>query len=78
MDNRIKKPSCPPRMSDGRHFTDFRTRSGLESDHYFAAGGGAVVPGRGSEHDYRRALQSKASDIVLAARRLMSESNKCV
>lgn len=77
MDNRNKNPSCPPRMSDGRHFTDFRTRSGLESDHYFVAGKTAVVPSRVSEHEYRRALQSKASDIVLSARQLMRESNKC-
>ena len=68
MDNRYHKQSCPSRMSDGRHFTDFRSRFALETDFFH--------PGS-SEHQYRHSLQREAHKIVHTQRRGFTTAYAC-
>lgn len=58
-DNAFFSQGCPPRMSDGRLFTDWNPRSAQD----------AVMMqhlGEASEHAYRKRLQGMGEDIIKA------------
>ncbi len=80
--NECTKPSnnkfsgCPPRMADGRMFTDYRPRCIAN----FAAAGGADVEGNydlPSSYEYRQYLIKNGSDIMMNNRQQAYQNNAC-
>lgn len=60
--------SCPPRMSDGRHFTDYRPRCAVNYE---------SQPRPMSAYDYRMYLTEHADEIRNKNRHLAHKKNSC-
>lgn len=60
--------NCPPRMADGRHFTDYRTRCAVNYD---------SQPKPMSAYDYRMYLTEHAEEILNKNRDLAQRKNSC-
>jgi hypothetical protein len=61
---------CPPRMADGRHFTDYRPR--CDRDVYLSQTLGAK-----DSFNYRMLLQRNATEIANAERAEVASRMKC-
>ena len=65
-------PGCPPRMTDGRLFTDYRPRSDVHLEH---------LGSFGSAHEHRAFLISSGESLMAASRSAAREtagSFRCV
>lgn len=71
-----KYSNCPPRMADGRMFTDYRPRCIAN----FAVAGGANVEGNfdlPNSYEYRQYLTKHASEIIAKNREMAYQNNSC-
>jgi len=71
MDNRYTELHCPPRVSDGRHFTDYHPRDTL-NDYYQT-----LLHTKNNEHQYRKELQNKGMFIRDGNLKYFMNTNKC-
>jgi len=71
MDNRYTILNCPPRMSDGRHFTDYHSAYTL--DDYYQK----MFHLSSNEHEYRKKLQNDAEKIINSNINFFINTNKC-
>ena len=60
--------NCPPRMEDGRHFTDYRPRCAVNYD---------SQPRPMSAYDYRMYLTEHAEDMMKKSREVAYKKNSC-
>lgn len=65
-----KHLQCPPRMDDGRHFTDFRTNSHINN---LIRTNNAIM----NSHNYRTFLTQNANKLMNINRAYASEKNGC-
>lgn len=65
---------CPPRMSDGRHFTDYRTNCHLNSKHVLDSYDNKSAF---SSHDYRQYLIKNGEKLMDINRENVFKENKC-
>lgn len=62
--------NCPPRMADGRHFTDYRPRCTQQFQD-------KISNSLMSSYDYRMFLQNNASDLILRNASSAYTQNRC-